>query len=243
MNCLKTLMLLTLGVGWSVTGWTGGEHDRTTIPFSATKILIEVNATDGDSGLQLFLDGVGWERVGVFDPHGEKIFRVRGKGSVGLQGVTELFFESAEPSFDDLPLDEFLERFPEGQYTFVGRSVDGDRLVSTAELTHNLPAGPVLISPEEDAVVATNAVIIMWEKVTSQFTGDPLEGEIVGYQVLVEQEEPVLRVFSADVTADVTMVTVPPEFMLPGVEYKYEVLAIEESGNQTLSERAFSTLE
>ncbi len=35
--------------------------------------------------------------------------------------------------------------------------------------------------------------------------------------------------------------TVPPEFMDPGTEYKYEVLAIEASGNQTITEREFET--
>ena len=52
-----------------------------------------------------------------------------------------------------------------------------------------------------------------------------------------------LRVFSADVPADVTSISIAPEFLLPDVDYKFEVLAIEESGNQTLSEREFSTVE
>ena len=52
-----------------------------------------------------------------------------------------------------------------------------------------------------------------------------------------------LRVFSADVTADVTSIVIPPSFMRSGVDYKFEVLAIEASGNQTFSEREFSTLE
>jgi len=68
-------------------------------------------------------------------------------------------------------------------------------------------------------------------------------GEIVGYQVIVEQEDPLLRVFSADVPPDVTSIVIPASFMLPGADYKYEVLAIEESGNQTLSESAFFTAE
>jgi len=91
--------------------------------------------------------------------------------------------------------------------------------------------------------VAPGAVTVMWNPVTTQFGGEPLDGDIVGYQVIVEQEEPVLRVFSADVTADVTSIVIPPSFMRPGGDYKFEVLAIEASGNQTLSEREFSTLE
>ena len=122
-------------------------------------------------------------------------------------------------------------------------SVEGEWLFGIAELTHNLPAAPELLLPEEDSEVAPGSVTVMWNPVMTQFEGDPLEGDIVGYQVIVEQEEPVLRVFSADLTADVTSISIPPAFMLPGVDYKFEVVAIEESGNQTLSEREFSTVE
>ncbi len=44
-----------------------------------------------------------------------------------------------------------------------------------------------------------------------------------------------------DVPASVTSVTVPPEFLEPDTEYDFEVLAIEESGNQTISESSFTT--
>ncbi len=64
---------------------------------------------------------------------------------------------------------------------------------------------------------------------------------IVGYEVVVERETGSLRVFSAEVGPETTRVTVPPEFMQPGTEYKFEVLAIEASGNQTISEREFET--
>ena len=32
------------------------------------------------------------------------------------QGLTELFFESAEPTFDELDPDDFFDRFPEADY-------------------------------------------------------------------------------------------------------------------------------
>ena len=110
-------------------------------------------------------------------------------------------------------------------------------------MTHNIPAGPELVLPLEDSEVATVGVVVVWEAVTTQFGGAALEGEIVGYQIIVEQEDPVLRVFRADVPAEVNSISIPPEFLQPGVDYKFEVLAIEESGNQTLSEREFSTAE
>lgn len=55
----------------------------------------------------------------------------------------------------------------------------------------------------------------------SEFLWDPvveLAGiEIARYQVIVELPEP-LRVFSVDLPASVTAVTVPPEFLGPGTE-------------------------
>jgi len=206
------------------------------IPFSKTKIIIEVNATDGDAGIQIFVDAAGWTRLEVFDPNGQKILDVSGSGSVGMQGVTELFFESAEPSFEELPLDELLARFPEGQYTFVGMTVDGQALTGKATLTHNIPDGPVIVSPQEDAAVDPNNAVISWNSVTT-----PAGIKIVGYQVIVAREKPTLRVFSVDVSSTTTSVTVPPEFMEPKTAYKYEVLAIEAGGNQTISERQFKT--
>jgi hypothetical protein len=68
-----------------------------------TAIFIEINDTDGDAGIQIFLDGEGWNSMKVFDPDGKKVLNVRGRAAVGIQGITELFFESAEPSFEEQP--------------------------------------------------------------------------------------------------------------------------------------------
>ncbi len=34
-------------------------------------VFIEINDTDGDAGIHMFLDGVGWKRMKVFDPDGK----------------------------------------------------------------------------------------------------------------------------------------------------------------------------
>ncbi len=63
---------------------------------------------------------------------------------------------------------------------------------------------------------------------------------IVGYLVLVVEEGTTTRTLSADLPANARKLTVPSDFLQPGTEYKVEVLAIEASGNQTLSERSFA---
>jgi len=200
------------------------------------QMIIEFNSTDEDIGIQLFLDHGPWKRMKVFDPDDRKIFDVKGTGSLGMLGLTELFFESEEPTLDELPLEDFLGLFPEGQYRFKGRTVGGRNLKGKATFTHVIPEGPILVAPPDGGSVDPANAVIEWEPVA-----DPAGSEIVKYQVIVEREEPTLLVFSADLGPDATTLTVPAEFMLPGTDYKFEVLAVEAGGNQTISEREFST--
>jgi hypothetical protein len=132
-----------------------------TVPLDASTIIVEVNSTDGDAGLQIFLDGEAWRSVKVTSPEGQKIFDVACRGQLQKLGLSELFTESNEPNFDELPLEDFLAPFPEGEYTFSGKTVDNERLVGTATFTHNIPAGPVVVSPAEGAVVATDAAVVV----------------------------------------------------------------------------------
>jgi Fibronectin type III domain len=110
-------------------------------------------------------------------------------------------------------------------------------MVGTARLTHDIPAGPTVVVPTEGAVTSVDDTVIDWDPVV-----EPAGIEIAGYQVIVELEEP-LRVFSVDLPASVTAVTVPPEFLKPGTDYKFEVLAIARGGgrNQTITESTFTT--
>ncbi|MGH9779354.1 MAG: hypothetical protein ACRD5I_13170, partial [Candidatus Acidiferrales bacterium] len=123
------------------------------IPFSQTGIIIEVNATDGDAGIQIFVDAEGWTRLEVFDPNGQRVLDFMADGSTEEQGITELRFESAEPSFEEQTLEELFLLFPAGMYKFEAGTDDGKKLTGKATLTHAIPAGPEVISPEEDEVL------------------------------------------------------------------------------------------
>jgi len=209
------------------------------IPLSDARIIIETNATDGDAGIQMFLDGEGWDRCDVRDPDGSTIVEFQALASVGVQGITELFFESAEPSFDEQPLEQLLALFPAGKYRFDCTTTEGQQLKRSATLTHKLPAGPV-VSPEEGAEVdPTTPVVIEWDEVTEAFPGGEL-GVIVGYEIIVERLSDSLK-FGIRLSATDRSVTVPREFIKPRTEYKFEVLAIETSGNQTITESSFAT--
>lgn len=244
--------MLLLGLGAAVRDVHSDEHDDgDEIPFSDTQIRIEVNATDGDAGLQIFLDGEPWRRARVEDPNGRLVYSVNNLGNLRKLGSTELFMESNEPDFEDMTLPEILELLPEGEYEFEGKTIDNVELEGTAILTHDLPCGPVIISPgEEDVLDPDMPVVIEWEPVTNGLDTASDEGEcdgssavqIIGYEVVVDNEDtdPLER-FDIKLPADATMVTVPAEFIFPDTEYKFEILAIEVSGNQTISESVFFT--
>jgi hypothetical protein len=234
--------LLTLGLGGlalligvsAVYLGTAAGSDPKPVEFADARLIVEINATDGDAGLQIFLDGEAWNTMDLLDPQGTAMLDVDVTGRAEDYGLTELFSESSEPPFEEFPLEQFKELFPEGTYTFRGTTIDGMPMTGTATLSHDFPDGPEILSPAADSKVPADQVVVRWAPVTT-----PAGIEIAGYQVLVEQEEPVLRVFSADLPATASELSVPAEFVQPGTEYKVEVLAIEAGGNQTLTELTF----
>jgi hypothetical protein len=209
------------------------EPQQRTVRLSEATMIIEVNSTDGDAGLQVFVDAEPWSRMAVFAPGGRKIIDVDAKSRLDRFGLTELFSESNEPEFSELSLRKFKQRFPAGTYRIVGRTVEGQRLVGSARLSHDTPTGPQVSSPADGASVPEQGVVARWAP-----GRQPSGVQIAGYRVIVEREEP-LREFSAELPASQTSVTVPAEFLEPGVEYKLEIQAIERSGNQSISEQTF----
>ena len=164
-------------VGKATTGPRAGQ----VVKIADARLKFEINATDHDGGVQVFLDAEQWKRMSIFDPKGRRIFTTITDGIMGMQGGTELFMESAEPTFEELPLDQLLERWPAGRYEFRGVGLDGETLTGAARLTHDLPAGPVLVSPiEGDRRQDPNDTVVRWKRVPPA-NGSP----IIGYQVLV----------------------------------------------------------
>ena len=95
-----------------------------TVPFADAQLFFELNSTDNDLGLQLFLDtDDGWKRVRVLDPSRNEMLEFETAGELSHLGLTELRFESAEPTPQ-----EVLGLFPEGQYRFRGRTVEEEQL-------------------------------------------------------------------------------------------------------------------
>ena len=239
MDRRATLVLLTaLSLVFGIAAANPSPRGTNRAPSKSLRLdeatmIVEVNATDGDAGLQVFLDGEPWRRMTLSAPNGREILAVSTRTRLRNHGLTELFSESSEPSFKELPLKKFKRLFPEGRYSFRGVTIEGDRLVGKTTLSHDIPDGPQIVSPADGSTVPSGSAVAAWNHVP-----EPVGIDVVGYRAIVEREGP-LRVFSVDLPASVTSVTIPEEFLESGTEYKLEVQAIERSGNQTLTEITF----
>lgn len=222
---------------------------KPTVPFAEAEIFFEFNSTDLDLGIQIFFDAEGWRRVKVSGPGG-RIFKVGNGGGLKTIGSTEVFTESAEPALCppaggacnvDQAIATFLAQFPEGTYTFSGKTVakGKGKLLSQAQLSWSLPAAVEIVDAEGNfpAVVWTPGI------------GGP---EVVGYEVVVEAVAEVgddEEVFTqkTQVSSDITTITSSAEFttmvddlLMDGslVELKIEIIAIGANGNKTITEEA-----
>jgi hypothetical protein len=227
------LALLVLGGAALGRGLTS-EAASQPVRLAAATLIIEVNGTDGDAGLQFFLDGEPWNSMTISDPSGKVVVDVDAEGRLKDWGLTELFSESNEPPFSEVPLAEFKARFPEGRYTFVGETIEGQRLVGTARLSHDIPVEPEITSPADGATVDRDGVVARWRP-----AAQPGGIDIVGYRVIVTREDP-LRVYQVELPASARKVPIPAAFLQSDTEYELEIQAIDESGNWTFATSFFS---
>lgn len=212
------------------------------VELEEAEVFIEWNSTDSDFGIHFFWDGEPWRRMKVLNADGRTFLAVEALRNLRAQGLTEGFFESAEPPTSELPLSEFLDRFPEGEYAFVGETLEGDAIEGEAEFSHVLPAPPAGLSPAAGDVVSRRGFEVSFDPVTEDTDGNGIE--VAFYEVAVENldDEPFLRAYKVILRPTQTSVGVPAEFLEAEAEYKFEVIAVLEGGNRTITESGtFST--
>ncbi len=219
------------------------------LEWDEAELFFELNNTDGDLGIHANIDGGPWKRLTIEDLNEKRILNIRARGRLRRQGMTQLEWESAEPTFDELTPAQFLRRFPEGTYEIEGITLDGEELEAEVEISHVLAAPPggvtvnTLPAAEDcdSAVlpVVTTPVFIDWDPVTESHPeiGTPgVEVEISRYQFFVERDDVKL---SVDLEPDVTEFPVPDAFLNDGGVWKYEIIARTEGGNNTAVESCF----
>ncbi len=184
----------TVGLAWD------HHDDDDEKPFDEAFLFFELNDTDGDLGIHGKIDGDEWKKLEIEDPRERRMMKVKASGRLKRQGLTELFFESAEPTFDELDPEGFLKRFPQGEYEIEGITLDGEELESEVILSHIIPAAPtdVMVNNEEAAAdcdaelpVVSRPVVLSWNAAENSHAELGREGpvQIRYYEVVVEIDE------------------------------------------------------
>lgn len=223
------------------------DDGRRARPFAVADLFLELNDTDGDLGLHGALDGGAWLNLEIESPNERPLLGLTATRGLRQQGLTQLAFESAEPTFDELDPAVFFQRFPEGNYEISGRAQDGGFFNSTVALSH------VLAAPAEatvsgfpaaencDAAVLPSVVapvVIDWNPVTTSHPDIGKAGPVVisRYQFFVEQGATKL---SVDLPPAVTEFEVPAAIIAAGGTFKFEIIARTSTGNNTAIESCF----
>jgi len=230
------------------------------VPFKVATIHFETNASACDMGIQIKFDTDGIASGSVTDPNGITIYSFASAGSMqATGGQTEGFLEGIEPQIKELlqalhcarsteegqsRLADLFAAWPAGDYTFKGTSKTGVAFEGTATLTHFIPAGPEIVAPL-GATVPVAPLLIEWNAVSEAILPELAPVNVVGYHILVEEDVPGVEVtpeVDIDVDSSETSVTIPAQYLNPSTVYRFEILATDESGNQTISEGFFCTV-
>lgn len=156
MNEQRARIATMLAAGIAALTAAGANATEPCGDFGECKVLIEINASDGDIGFHFLADGDDLISASLFNPYHDRIFTYRVRRELRRQFLTETFAESAEPlcfdpATDDDPenddedfvtLAEFLERWHAGTYRFFGIGEDWELSFGETELTFDLPAAP-----------------------------------------------------------------------------------------------------
>ena len=231
--------------------------EKQELEFEVARLYLELNDTAGDLGIHGLIDGETWKSLEIEGPHERSLLNVWVRGKLRRQGMTEFFFESAEPPFDELAPAQFFHRFPEGTYEISGVTLDGEEIESEVELSHVLAAPPanVMVNTKKAAVncdapklpAVREPVTISWEAVTMSHPtlGPGGVGVTVQQYELVaeierEGETPDVLVFKTDLPAGVTSFELPEDFTgMAEDAIKFEIVTKLDNGNQTAVESCF----
>ncbi|HKX58884.1 MAG TPA: hypothetical protein VJN00_05905 [Steroidobacteraceae bacterium] len=243
-----TAMLLSSQSGFSQEG--------PELPFSEAQLYFELNHTDGDLGFHGLIDGDAWKSLEIEAPNESLLMNVWVRNALRRQGMTEIFFESDEPSFDELTPAQFFSRFPAGIYEVEGITLDDEELEAEIRVSHVMPGPPggIKVNGKNSAAncdatlpVVSEPVTLDWNAVTKSHptVGTPnvnvtvLTYEVVG-EIEREGQNPDVLVFSATLPRNVTEFEFPETFTgLADGEMKFEIVTKLTNGNQTAVESCF----
>jgi hypothetical protein len=241
---VRLLLLLTIPLTVGSLALPLSAQQSRAQPFAVAELFLELNDTDGDLGIHSAIDGGTWTSLDVKGPL-HSLLSIVSNGRLRSQGLTQLAFESAEPTFEELDPQQFFRRFPEGTYEISARAGE-DNFRSKVRLSHVMAAPPIATVSDlaaadgcdEALPEVLSPVLIEWNPVT---TSHPMVGKagpvtISRYQFFVQQGDTKL---SVDLAPTVTEFEIPRSITDAGGEFKFEIIARTSTGNNTAMESCF----
>ena len=228
---------------WGIDAALPGLDAQGSARFAEAQLFFELNDSAGDLGIHGWIDGDAWTELEIAN-----LLEISVNRELRSQGLTQLSFESAEPSFDELEPDVFFRRFPAGRYRIVGRSTDGRRLENTVTLSQVMAGVPPSIAVNRvraaedcDSPLPTviAPVLIDWDPVTRAHPEIGQAGPVTVslYQLFVEGTG---IKFSVDLPPSVTEFEVPVAITSRGGnQFKFEIITRTDAGNNTAVESCF----
>jgi len=234
----------------------GQDEEEDEIPFEEARLYFELNHTDGDLGIHGLIDGDAWKSLEIEGPNEQPLMNVWIRNNLRKQGMTEIFFESDEPTFDELSPAAFFKRFPQGVYEIEGITLEGEELEGEVPLSHVMAGPPATVKVngiksakncDAELPVVSEPVTLDWSPVTKSHPSIGTPGvnvQVQQYQVVGEIERegqtPDVLVFAADLPPNVTAFEFPEDFTgLADGEMKFEIVIKLRNGNQTAVESCF----
>ena len=245
---LRLLPLLTIPLALgTLAAPRAARHEPASQPFAVAELFVELNDTDSDLGLHASIDGGTWTSLEIEGPQERQLLGIVSKGRLRSQGLTQLAFESAEPTFEELDPKDFFRRFPEGLYDIEAVAQGGGTFESRVRLSHVLaaPARATVsgIAAAENCDAATlpeveSPVLIDWDRVTTSHPEIGKAGPVTvsRYQFFVQQGDTKL---SLDLPPTATEFEIPASITAAGGQFKFEIIARTSTGNNTAIESCF----
>lgn len=242
---LLLLLIIPLALGSLAVPLSARQSARSQ-PFAVAELFFELNDTDGDLGIHAAIDGGIWTSLEVEGPRDRQLLAIVSKGRLRSQGLTQLAFESAEPTFEQLNPATFFRRFPEGVYEIDALAQGGGTFESKVWLSHVLAAPAEATVSGQPAAESCDAVLpevaapvlINWDPVTESHPAIGKAGPVTisRYQFFVQQGHSKL---SVDLPPTVTEFEIPTSITATGGVFKFEIIARTSTGNNTAIESCF----
>jgi hypothetical protein len=200
-----------------------GKHHHQALEFLDMEMIYEVNASDDDAEVVIYAKaptGMRWFKV--LNDQGHKIASLNVPKKHNPIGSQQVLIESAEPG-----VEEVKAGYPEGRYTFIGKTVDGDRLFGQIDFNHELLAPPVIHTCDTEVSVAE--ALLSWT----------VAGDADGIVVEIENDDLGIAL-TFELPGDAMQINLPAYLLEAGEEYDIGVGATNEQGNLVVSECSFS---